>query len=161
METQTTSGQGRFQKITPFLWFDDQAEDAVNFYTAVFKNAAAGVKTYYPEGSMLPAGTLLTQSFELEGIQFVALNGGPKYHFNPSISFVVNCEDQAEIDYFWEQLSQNGRLDMCGWLTDQFGVSWQVVPATIGTLMKHPKAAMALMQMQKIEIAVLENAANQ
>lgn len=151
----------KIQKITPFLWFDTQAADAVAFYTSVFRNASKGTAAYYPEGTHMPAGTLLTQAFELEGVSFVALNGGPQYTFTPAVSFVINCKDQDEIDYFWEQLSINGRTEMCGWLTDQFGVSWQVVPYNIGELIRPPKAAMALMHMKKIDIDILQNAAGE
>lgn len=151
----------KIQKITPFLWFDTQAADAVSFYTAVFRKSSKGIATYYPEGMHLPSGTLLTQSFELEGIQFVALNGGPQYKFTPAVSFVINCFDQEEIDYYWEQLAVNGRTDRCGWLTDQFGVSWQVVPHNIGELIRPPKATMAMLQMDKIDISVLQNAAKE
>lgn len=148
----------QFQKITPFLWFNHDAEKAVNFYCSIFKNSKIGSIMRYPEGSMLPAGTLMTASFELEGIQFTALNGGPKYVFNHAISFVIACENQSEIDYYWDRLLEHGEADQCGWLRDQFGLSWQVVPKNIGQLLSNPNAVQAMFQMVKIDIETLENA---
>jgi predicted 3-demethylubiquinone-9 3-methyltransferase (glyoxalase superfamily) len=137
MATQTTSSK---QKITPFLWFNDNAEEAANFYTSVFKNSKIGTISRYDEASAKasgrPAGTVMTVSFELDGQNFMALNGGPEFKFTPAISLVVNCETQQEIDYFWQKLSEGGKEIECGWLEDKYGVSWQVVPVILGELMK-------------------------
>ena len=119
------------QKITPFLWFNNNAEDAVNFYTSIFKNSKVGTVTRYGDAGPGPKGSVMTASFQIEGQEFVALNGGPVYQFTPAISFVVNCETQAEVDYYWDKLSAGGREVQCGWVTDKFGVSWQVVPAIL------------------------------
>lgn len=152
------------QKIYPCLWFDRQAEDAAQFYTSVFPNSTIGATTRYGEGAPLPAGTVLTVRFKLDGVDFLALNGGPYYTITPGISFVINCETQDEVDHYWEKLAEGGRYDQCGWLADQFGVSWQVVPTILGQLMESgngkKSAAMmgALMQMKKLDIAGLKKA---
>lgn len=157
------------QKITTCLWFDDQAEEAVNFYTSVFKNSKIGSTSRYDEASSKaagrPAGSVLTMSFELEDRQFMALNGGPIFKFNESVSLVVNCEDQEEIDYYWDKLiSGGGQESMCGWLKDKFGLSWQIVPAELGKLMsskepgKSQRVMAALLQMKKLDINALKNA---
>jgi predicted 3-demethylubiquinone-9 3-methyltransferase (glyoxalase superfamily) len=157
------------QKITTCLWFDKQAEEAVNFYTSVFKNSRVGTTARYDETASkaagLPAGTVMTVTFELEGREFMALNGGPMFKFNESISLVINCGNQDEVDYYWEKLaSGGGQESMCGWLKDKFGVSWQVVPDELGKLMssKEPGKAQrvmsALLQMKKLDINVLRNA---
>jgi len=157
------------QKVTPFLWCDDQAEQAAKFYTSVFKNSKIGRILRYDEASAKaagrPAGSVLTVEFEIEGQKFTALNGGPQFKFNESVSFVVNCETQNEVDYFWEKLSANGGQESeCGWLKDKFGLSWQITPTVLIDMLndKDPKKAgrvmKAMMQMQKIEINKLKAA---
>lgn len=147
-------------RITPFLWFNSNAEEAVAFYLSVFRNSRQTGKMIRqvddPSGLK---GTVLTISFELEGLPFTALNGGPFQKFNESVSFVINCDDQKQIDYYWEKLTESGSEIACGWLKDKFGLCWQVVPARIGELVKHPKAMQAMMQMKKLDIAELERAA--
>ncbi|MGD0367662.1 MAG: VOC family protein [Acidobacteriaceae bacterium] len=151
-------------KIQPFLWFDDNAEEAVAFYLSVFKNAKAGGVTRWGEGGPGKQGSVLTVSFTLEGMEFIALNGGPHFKFNESISFVVNCKDQAEIDEMWEKLSAGGGEVQCGWLKDKFGLSWQVVPANMAELLRGKdaeggkRAMQAMMQMKKIDIDALKRA---
>jgi predicted 3-demethylubiquinone-9 3-methyltransferase (glyoxalase superfamily) len=151
------------QKITPFLWFDNNAEEAMNFYVSVFKNAKAGTVTRYGDAGPGPKGSVLTASFELEGQEFVALNGGPRFKFTEAISLVISCESQEEIDYFWNQLtSQGGQESMCGWLKDRFGLSWQVVPAEVPELMTGPKSnevMQAVMQMKKLDLHAMRRAA--
>lgn len=157
------------QKITPFLWFDHQAEEAVKFYTAVFKNSKIGRILRYDEeaakASDQPAGSVLTIEFEIEGQKFVALNGGPQFKFNESVSFVVNCETQAEVDYYWEKLiGDGGQESACGWLKDKFGLSWQITPTALIDMLhdknsqKAGRVMHAMLQMQKIDIARLEAA---
>ena len=157
------------QKITPFLWFDDQAEEAAKFYTSVFKNSKVGKSTCYGEAAEKaagrPAGSVMTVEFELEGQKFTALNGGPVFKFNESISFVVNCDTQKEVDYFWEKLTADGGQEsQCGWLKDKFGVSWQVVPRALIEMLrdkdseKSERVMKAMLQMQKINIKTLEEA---
>jgi predicted 3-demethylubiquinone-9 3-methyltransferase (glyoxalase superfamily) len=151
------------QKITPFLWFNDNAEEAVKFYTSLFKKSKIlNVARYGDAGanaSGRPAGSIMTIEFELEGQRFLALNGGPYFKFTEAVSFVVHCDTQAEIDRFWTKLSSGGKESQCGWLKDKFGLSWQVVPARIAELVSHPKAMQAMMQMKKLDIAALERAA--
>lgn len=143
-------------KITPFLWFDDNAEDAVDFYVSVFPGSRR------LSGLPGPGGKPLTIAFELGGLSFTALNGGPNFTFNKAVSFVVPCEDQAEIDYYWQALTADGGKEVqCGWLDDKFGLSWQIVPKNIFELLKHPKAMEAMMRMTKFVIADLEAAAQQ
>jgi predicted 3-demethylubiquinone-9 3-methyltransferase (glyoxalase superfamily) len=152
------------QKITPCLWFDNQAEDAMNFYVSIFKDARAGDVSRYGEGGPMPAGTVLTASFSLFGQEFVALNGGPEFNFTEAISFQIDCADQEEVDYYWNRLTEGGEESMCGWLKDKFGLSWQVVPRRLPELLQDedPERAnrvmQAMLQMQKIEIAELERA---
>jgi predicted 3-demethylubiquinone-9 3-methyltransferase (glyoxalase superfamily) len=159
------------QKITPFLWFKDNAEEAAKFYTSIFKNSKIGRILRYSEEvakvsqSGQPAGSVLTIEFEIEGQKFVALNGGPEFKFNESISFVVNCETQKEVDYFWEKLTADGGEEsQCGWLRDKFGVSWQVTPTVLIDMLhdkdseKAQRAMKAMLQMQKIDIEKLEAA---
>jgi predicted 3-demethylubiquinone-9 3-methyltransferase (glyoxalase superfamily) len=159
------------QKITPFLWFDNQAEEAVKFYTSIFKNSKIKSVTHYEEegakAAQRPKGTVMTVVFEIEGQEFIALNGGPVFTFSPAISFVVNCETQKEVDNLWEKLSEGGEKEQCGWLKDKFGVSWQIVPADLGEMLqdKDPKRSekvmKALLQMTKIDIATLKQAYEQ
>lgn len=145
------------QKITTFLWFDNQAEEAINFYTSVFKDSRIGKIS-----RMGPDGPLMTASFFLNGQEFLALNGGPMFKFTEAISLLINCEDQQEIDYYWEILSEGGEKSRCGWLKDKYGLSWQVVPARLGSMMEHSekggKVMQALMQMDKLDIATLQHA---
>ena len=155
------------QKITPFLWLNNQAEEAVNFYTSVFKNSKVIAMSRYGDAGPGPKGSVMTAKFELEGQEFMALNGGPQFRFSEAISFVVNCENQEEVDWFWEKLSEGGKKIQCGWLKDKFGLSWQVVPVILGQLMsdKDPKKTnnvmKALMQMEKLDIAKLKEAYEQ
>ncbi len=152
------------QKITPFLWFDGKAEEAMNFYTSIFKNSKIGGVVRYGEAGPGPKGTVMTATFEIEGQAFIALNGGPHFSFTPAISFVVNCQTQEEIDDYWEKLSEGGEKIECGWLKDKFGVSWQIVPNVLGQLLrdKDPNRSQrvmkALMKMKKLDIKVLEQA---
>ena len=156
------------QKITPFLWFDDNAEEAVIFYTSIFKNSKIGdVARYGDEGAKVagrPKGSVMTISFELDGQKFAALNGGPVFKFTPAISFVVECKTQEEVDEFWEKLSAGGEKGRCGWLKDQYGVSWQIVPTVLGEMMqdkdakKSERVMKAMLQMDKIDIKGLKQA---
>ena len=157
------------QKIAPFLWFDQEAEEAVKFYTSIFKNSKIGRILRYDKqaakASGRPAGSVLTIEFELEGQKFVALNGGPQFKFNESVSFVVNCETQEEVDYFWEKLTADGGEEsQCGWLKDRFGLSWQVTPTVLIDMLhdkdsaKAERAMKAMLQMQKIDIDKLKAA---
>jgi predicted 3-demethylubiquinone-9 3-methyltransferase (glyoxalase superfamily) len=157
------------QKITPFLWFDNQAEEAVNYYISIFKNAKIlNVARYGDDGAKAsgrPKGSVMTVSFQLDGQQFVALNGGPVFSFSPAISFVVNCQTQQEIDGLWEKLSAGGEQQQCGWLKDKYGVTWQIVPTALGELLSNPDATkaqrvmQAMLQMNKLDINVLQQAA--
>jgi predicted 3-demethylubiquinone-9 3-methyltransferase (glyoxalase superfamily) len=152
------------QKITPFLWFDSNAEEAVNFYTSLFKNSKILGTTRYGEAGPGPKGSLMTAEFELNGQRFVALNGGPHFKFNEAISFVVNCENQKEVDEYWEKLSAGGQKSQCGWLKDKFGLSWQVVPTILPELLqdkdpeKSQRVMKAMLQMTKIDIKTLKDA---
>jgi predicted 3-demethylubiquinone-9 3-methyltransferase (glyoxalase superfamily) len=158
------------QKITPCLWFDDQAEEAVTFYTGIFRNSKVlNVSRYGEAGHEIhgkPAGTVLTVAFELEGQAFTALNGGPVFKFNEAISFQVDCGTQEEVDHYWEKLSEGGdpKAQQCGWLKDKYGVSWQVVPRVLVEMMSDPdseksgRAMEAMFQMKKIDIAGLKRA---
>lgn len=154
------------QKITPFLWFDKQAEEAVNFYVKTFKDASIGAVTRYNAASAAAsgqtAGTVMTVAFKLNGQDFVAINGGPHFKFSEAISFVVNCDSQQEIDHYWNTLSAGGpvQAQQCGWLKDRYGVSWQIVPTVLPKLIgKSARVMEALMQMKKIDIAALQKAA--
>ena len=153
------------QKITPFLWFDNNAEEAMNFYISVFNNSKIATVTRYGDAGPGPKGSVLTAAFELEGQKFVALNGGPRFKFTEAISFVINCETQEEIDYFWDKLtSDGGQESMCGWLKDKFGLSWQVVPAELGLLLtgeKSNQVMQAIMQMKKLDLSTLRQAGGQ
>jgi predicted 3-demethylubiquinone-9 3-methyltransferase (glyoxalase superfamily) len=153
------------QKITPFLWFDGQAEQAAKFYTSIFNNSKVTNVARYPKGSPGPAGSVMTVAFQLNGQKFIALNGGPHFKINEAISFVVNCKTQAEVDYFWKKLSAGGKQVQCGWLTDKFGVSWQIVPDALGELLsskdtaKSERVMQAMLQMVKLDIKKLRQAA--
>ena len=153
------------QKISPFLWFDRQAEEAVNFYVSVFKTAKVVTTTRYGEGAPAPKGTVMTVVFQLFGQEFIALNGGPHYKFSPAISFVVNCQTQPEVDELWERLSHGGQIQQCGWLQDKYGVSWQIVPTILGELLqlkdaeKSKRVMQAMLGMRKLDIAGLKRAA--
>ena len=157
------------QKITPFLWFDDQAEDAANFYTSLFKSSKIGRILRYTEEAAektgCPVGSVLTIEFEIEGQKFVALNGGPLFKFNESVSFVINCETQEEVDYFWGKLTADGGEESaCGWLRDKFGLSWQITPTVLIDMLhdsdqeKSGRVMQAMLQMQKIDIKALKDA---
>jgi predicted 3-demethylubiquinone-9 3-methyltransferase (glyoxalase superfamily) len=155
------------QKITPFLWFDHQAEEAATFYTSVFKNSKIESVTRYGDAGPGPKDSVMTIAFELDGQKFVALNGGPQYQFNPAISFVVNCETQQEVDKYWEKLTAGGKEIQCGWLVDKYGVSWQVVPQALVQMLgdKDParsqRVVKAMFRMKKIDIADLKAAYDQ
>jgi predicted 3-demethylubiquinone-9 3-methyltransferase (glyoxalase superfamily) len=159
------------QKITPFLWFDNQAEEAVDFYTSIFKNSKIKSVARYGEAgaevSGRQKGTAMTVRFDLEGQEFIALNGGPHFTFSPAISFVVNCKTQEEVDELWEKLSEDGETEQCGWLKDKYGVSWQIVPTVLGGMLqdkdpkKSEKVMEALLQMDKIDVKTLKQAYEQ
>jgi predicted 3-demethylubiquinone-9 3-methyltransferase (glyoxalase superfamily) len=159
------------QKITPFLWFDDKAEEAAKFYCSIFENSKVGDITRYDEEAAKVSGrargSVMTAAFQLEGQEFVALNGGPLFKFSEAISFVVNCETQKEVDYFWDKLSAGGEESRCGWLKDKFGLSWQVVPTVLTELLldkdtaKSQRVMKAMLQMDKIDIAALKKASDQ
>ncbi len=148
-----------FPRITPFLWFDSNAEEAVDFYITVFKNSRRLDELRRTDDTRGPKGSILTISFELDGQKFTAINGGPNFKFTEAISFVVRCDSQQEIDDYWSKLSAGGTEIQCGWLKDKFGLTWQIVPARLPDLVKHPKAMQAMMQMKKLDIAELERAA--
>lgn len=151
------------QKITPFLWFNDNAEEAMNFYTSVFKDSKIGKVSRYGDTGPGPKGSVMTAEFTINGQNFIALNGGPSFKFTEAISFVVNCETQKEIDYYWDKLLQGGIPQQCGWLKDKFGLSWQIVPAQLGQLMTGPaektsRAMQAMMKMVKLDLKTLQEA---
>jgi len=146
-------------RITPFLWFDGNAEEAVDFYISVFKNSQRLDVLRNNGVAPGPKDGVLTVAFELDGVRFTALNGGPAHKFNEAVSFVVRCDTQEEIDYYWEKLTDGGSEIACGWLRDKFGLAWQVTPARINELVAHPRAMQAMMRMKKLDIAVLEQAA--
>lgn len=156
------------QEITPCLWFDNQAEEAVNFYVSIFKNSKVGSITRYGEAgaevSGRPKGSVMTVTFQLDGQEFMALNGGPQFKFTEAISFIVNCETQKEVDELWEKLSKGGEAGQCGWLKDKYGVSWQIVPTVLGKMIqdkdpkKSEKVMQALLQMKKLDIDRLKKA---
>ena len=145
-------------RITPFLWFDNNAEEAVAFYLSIFPNSRRVGELRNTGDAPGPKGGILTLSFELDGLRFTALNGGPAFKFNEAVSFVVTCDTQDEIDYYWSKLTEGGSEVQCGWLKDKFGLSWQIVPARIGELLKTSKAMQAMMKMKKFDIAELERA---
>ncbi|HLL88838.1 MAG TPA: VOC family protein [Tepidisphaeraceae bacterium] len=153
------------QKITPSLWFDDRIEAAANFYVSVFEDSRILGLTRYPEGGPRPAGTVLTAQFELAGLRFIAINGGPHFKFTPAVSFTVHCTDQREVDHYWTALTAGGGQEsQCGWLTDRFGLSWQIVPDALVRYLggkdaqKAARVMAAMMQMRKIDIAALDRA---
>jgi len=147
-----------YPRITPFLWFNNNAEDAVNFYLSVFKNSRR-LEVLHNNGDHPGPANVLTIAFELDGQRFTALNGGPTFKFNEAISFVVRCDSQAEVDEYWDKLSAGGSESQCGWLKDKFGLSWQIVPARLADLIKNPAAMQAMLRMKKLDIAELERAA--
>jgi len=152
------------QKITPFLWFDGKAEEAMRFYVSIFKNSKVGAITRYGDAGPGPKGTVMVVTFQLDGQEFIALNGGPQFTFSPAISFVVNCETQEEVDAFWEKLAEGGEKLQCGWLRDKYGLSWQIVPTVLGEMMqdkdveKSQRVMKAMLQMTKLDIKRLKQA---
>jgi predicted 3-demethylubiquinone-9 3-methyltransferase (glyoxalase superfamily) len=154
-------------KITTFITFNNQAEQAVNFYVSIFKNSRVLSMNRYGEGGPMPAGTVMSAGFILEGQEFVALNGGPTFTFSEGISLYVNCETQSEVDELWDKLSAGGEPGQCGWLKDQFGVSWQIIPNALGQLLGDPdpqksgRVMQAMLKMNKIDIATLQRAYDQ
>lgn len=152
------------QKITPFLWFDDKAEEAMNFYVSIFKNSKVERVTRYGDAGPGPKGSVMSATFQLEGQEFYALNGGPHFQFTPAISFFVNCETQQEVDELWDKLSAGGKAERCGWLKDKYGLSWQIIPSTLGKMLGDPNPAKAksvmtaMLQMEKIDIQALQQA---
>jgi predicted 3-demethylubiquinone-9 3-methyltransferase (glyoxalase superfamily) len=152
------------QRITPFLWFDNNAEEAANFYVSIFPDSKIISISRYPEGAPAPAGTVMTVTFQLEGQEFVALNGGPVFKFTEAISFYVNCETQEEVDELWEKLSEGGEKSQCGWLKDRYGLSWQIVPRALIQMLqdrdpqKSRNVMQAMLQMTKIDIGALRRA---
>jgi predicted 3-demethylubiquinone-9 3-methyltransferase (glyoxalase superfamily) len=155
------------QTITPFLWFNDQAEEAANFYCSLFKNSKIGSISCYGEAGPGPKGTVMSATFQLDGQEFMALNGGPVFTFSPAVSFFVNCETQEEVDELWEKLSAGGEEGQCGWLKDKYGLSWQIVPSALGEYLngkdakKSQKAMKAMLQMKKLDIKKLKQAYEQ
>lgn len=152
------------QKVTPFLWFDNQAEEAANYYVSIFPNSKVGAISRYGESGPGPKGTVMVAEFQLDGQEFTALNGGPQFKFTEAISFVVNCETQEEVDYYWEKLLQGGKEQQCGWLKDKYGLSWQIVPTVFIEMMRDKDTAKterlmkAVMQMVKPDIATMKRA---
>jgi predicted 3-demethylubiquinone-9 3-methyltransferase (glyoxalase superfamily) len=152
------------KKITPFLWFDNKAEEAMNYYVSIFKNSKVLGVTRYGEEGPGPKGTVMTAAFELNGLEFTALNGGPQFTFSQAISFVVHCETQQEVDNLWEKLSKSGEKQQCGWLKDKYGLSWQIVPTVLIELLqdkdpeKVKRVMQAMLQMNKIDIKTLKKA---
>ena len=159
------------QKIIPFLWFDNNAEEAVNFYISIFKNSKINNITYYGDAaakvSGRPKGSVMTISFQLNGQQFEALNGGPYFNFSPAISFLVNCETQKKVNNFWKNLSKDGEIEKCGWLKDKYGVSWQIVPVILNKMLndtdplKVQRVMKAMLKMKKLDINILKQAYEQ
>jgi predicted 3-demethylubiquinone-9 3-methyltransferase (glyoxalase superfamily) len=147
-----------YPRITPFLWFDSNAEEAVAFYLGVFKNSRRLDEVRNTEDRHAAKGSVLTIAFELDGQKFTALNGGPIFKFSEAVSFVIRCDSQEEVDYYWSKLGEGGSNFQCGWLKDKFGLSWQVVPRQLPELIRHPKAMQAMLKMQKLDIGELERA---
>ena len=158
--------QKQQQQINPFLWFDDQAEEAANYYVSTFDDSSITEVSRYPENTPGPAGSVMTVTFSLKGQEIIALNGGPEFAFSPAISLFVHCRDQDEVDRYWSTLTDGGQSQQCGWVTDRFGVTWQIVPDRLLELMADPdpgranRTMQAMLQMDKIEIKTLEDAAN-
>lgn len=165
-QPQSTSQneRGYKQKITTFLWFDNQAEEAANFYVSLFNNSKIGKVSRYGDAGPGPKGSVMVISFELDGVEFTALNGGPHFKFTPAVSLMVNCDTQEEVDRLWTKLSEGGRPDRCGWLQDRWGLSWQIVPTALGKLMGSPdrekanRVMQAMLKMNKLDIETLERA---
>lgn len=154
------SAFAEFPRVSPFLWFDTNAEEAVDFYVSIFPNSRRLSELRNPGGARMPKGTVLTIAFELDGCKFTALNGGPDFKFNAAISLVVRCETQKEVDYYWSRLTAGGGQEIqCGWLADRFGLSWQITPSQLPELIRNPKAFQAMLKMKKIDLAELERAA--
>ena len=155
------------KKITPFLWFDGKAEEAMNFYVSIFRNSKVGSVTRYGEAGPGPKGTVMSATFQLDGQDFFALNGGPHFTFSPAVSFFVNCETQQEVDELWEKLSEGGEKQRCGWLKDKYGLSWQIIPSALSEMLHEKDAAKsgrvmkAMLQMDKIDIKGLKQAYDQ
>jgi predicted 3-demethylubiquinone-9 3-methyltransferase (glyoxalase superfamily) len=155
------------QKITPFLWFDSQAEDAMNFYVSIFKNSRINRVARYGEAGPGTPGTVMSAEFTLDGVDFFALNGGPVFKFSPATSFFIHCETQEEVDHYWTKLGEGGKTNQCGWLDDKFGVTWQVVPNVLGKYLNDPDKKKAnnvmkvMMKMTKLDIAPLKEAYEQ
>ena len=153
------------QKITTFLWFNDKAEEAANFYVSLFQNSKIDAISRYGDAGPGPKGSVMSVNFQLEGQKFIALNGGPHFSFTPAISLFVNCESQQEVDQLWDKLSEGGRKDRCGWLQDKYGLSWQIIPVALMKLMSDPdkqkagRVMKAMLQMDKIDVQKLEQAA--
>ena len=156
----------KMQKITPFLWFDGQAEEAATFYTSIFKNSQIENIGHYGDAGPGPKETVMSVTFWLDGVKFIALNGGPQFTFTPAISFFVSCDTQTEVDELWTKLSEGGETNQCGWLRDKFGVSWQIVPSVLGDLLgdedqeKSERVMNAMLQMEKLDIKGLQEAYN-
>jgi predicted 3-demethylubiquinone-9 3-methyltransferase (glyoxalase superfamily) len=154
-------------KITPFLWFDNQAEEAARFYTSILPNSRIVSTTRYGEGAPMPKGGVMTVVFELDGQRFIALNGGPLFKFNESVSFTVDCKTQQEVDEYWGKLTAGGQESQCGWLKDKYGLSWQIVPTVLGELLSDPdpqkakRAMQAMLKMKKLDISALKRASEQ
>jgi predicted 3-demethylubiquinone-9 3-methyltransferase (glyoxalase superfamily) len=154
------------QRITPNLWFDTEAEEAAEFYTSVFKNSRIVHVAHYTEAGPRPAGTVMTVEFELDGQRFIGINGGPQFKFDEAVSFMISCETQDELDYYWERLTEGGEESQCGWLKDRYGLSWQVVPTGMEELFSDPdperarRAMQAMLGMRKLDIAALRSAAD-
>ena len=157
----------KMQKITPFLWFDDKAEEAMNFYVSIFKNSKRGRISRYGEAGPGPKGAVMVVTFRLDGQEFMALNGGPHFKFTEAFSLLVNCETQDEVDAFWDKLSEGGSKGQCGWLKDKYGLSWQIVPTALGEMMSDPdpekskRVMNAMLQMKKLDINTLKQAYEQ
>ena len=152
------------KRITPFLWFDNNAEEAMQFYTSIFKNSKVGSVSRSGDAGPGPKGAVMTAAFELDGQEFIALNGGPQFKFTEATSFVINCTSQEEVDYYWQRLTAGGKESQCGWLKDKFGLSWQVVPTILSPLLqdkdreKAGRVLNAMLQMSKIDVAALQRA---
>jgi predicted 3-demethylubiquinone-9 3-methyltransferase (glyoxalase superfamily) len=166
-ENTQNPSESPVQKITPYLWFDDKAEEAANFYISIFKNSKIVSITRYGEAGPGQEGKVMMVAFELDGQAFLALNGGPQFMFTPAISFFVNCETQEEVDKLWEKLSEDGEKGRCGWLKDKYGLSWQIIPSILGELLqdedpeKSNRVMRTMLQMDKIDIAALKQASEQ